>query len=592
MFRLILPYVAVVLLVTSVSAQQPRAPIQLRGSFGGVTQDQFYQDSIAYSAGQLAAEVRHLRNEVSRSRLPFASKVVLTRQAEQAVRAADNFREVAESTADRNRLYRTHESVDQAIERLVTGLRQTGVQDPRLADAVARVQHADQQTHIAMTGGDNTPDVNRRRASRLAGALSTQTEQLQTMVYNRPGADAGLNRSLQDVVNHAGRMRQTLDTGGSMDQAAIEHRAATRAWQDATPGLNRVFTSTPQARAQAARVDGLFRSLSEIFPDDAPNPLPIPRPPGIGFLTRGALAVAAGDTGGPRVRVYRDHRNHTDDVTDFFAYDPNFRGGVRVAVADLNGDDVPDVITAPGPGMPPLVRVFDGRTLRLMTAFMAYDRSWTGGVFVAATDLGPDGRALVVTGTDNGAGPHVKMFDLATGQEVHSFFAYEEQFRGGVRVAVADVNGDGVPDIITAAGPGGGPAVKVFNGRDRSELASFFAFDTRERNGVYVAAADAARGRRAEIIVGGGVNGPPIARVFDALRGRHVADLRVFPANYRNGIRVAIYDYDRDGVTDFVCAPGSGGLPVRVYSGRDRRMITEFYPFEEQFQGGIFVGGR
>jgi hypothetical protein len=63
-------------------------------------------------------------------------------------------------------------------------------------------------------------------------------------------------------------------------------------------------------------------------------------------------------------------------------------------------------------------------------------------------------------------------------------------FNGGVRVATGDVNGDGTPDVITGAGPGSGPGVRVFDGTTSSLLHSFNAFDAGFTGGVYPAGAN------------------------------------------------------------------------------------------------------
>ena len=57
---------------------------------------------------------------------------------------------------------------------------------------------------------------------------------------------------------------------------------------------------------------------------------------------------------------------------------------------------------------------------------------------------------IIATGTDVGAQPLVKVFDALTGNEKYEFMAYDASFRGGVRVAMADLTGDGMPEIITA----------------------------------------------------------------------------------------------------------------------------------------------
>src|SRR5262249_17565263 len=101
-------------------------------------------------------------------------------------------------------------------------------------------------------------------------------------------------------------------------------------------------------------------------------------------------------------------------------------------------------------------------------------------------DVNHDGKADVVTGAGPGGGPNVKVFrgtDLAV---LQSYYAYAPSFAGGVRVGVRDVNGDGYSDVITGAGPGGGPPVGVFDGRSVTVIREFFAYDPTFLGGVQV----------------------------------------------------------------------------------------------------------
>ena len=110
------------------------------------------------------------------------------------------------------------------------------------------------------------------------------------------------------------------------------------------------------------------------------------------------------------------------------------------------------------------------------------------------------GKQQFATGADKGGGPHVRVQETVTGRFISDFLAYDSAFRGGVRVANADVNGDGVPDIITAPGPGGGPHIKVFDGTDLHLIYSFMAYDIDFTGGVFVAAGDVNGDGKADII--------------------------------------------------------------------------------------------
>ena len=179
----------------------------------------------------------------------------------------------------------------------------------------------------------------------------------------------------------------------------------------------------------------------------------------------------------------------------------------------------------------------------------------------------------IATGADAGGGPHVNVFDATTGRQLLSFFAYDAGFTGGVRVAVGDVNGDGVPDIITGAGPGGGPNMRVFDGTDRHDrsLATSSPSTRHFTGGVYVAAGD--------------VNGDGFADIIMRRRRRRRAERHGLQRQGRRQAAASFFAYDPaspaasawrpatsngDGLADIITGAGPGGGPnVTVFSGAD-----------------------
>ena len=109
---------------------------------------------------------------------------------------------------------------------------------------------------------------------------------------------------------------------------------------------------------------------------------------------------------------------------------------------------------------------FDGVALAAgqrvpLFSFFAFEQVFAGGVYVASGDVNNDGYDDMIAAAGPGGGPRVQVFSGRTGTVLMNFFAYAQTFYGGVTVGSADVNGDGFDDIITGAGPGGSPHVKI-----------------------------------------------------------------------------------------------------------------------------------
>jgi RHS repeat-associated protein len=340
-------------------------------------------------------------------------------------------------------------------------------------------------------------------------------------------------------------------------------------------------------RPNRKRVIGVERLEDRLVPDSRPLPFPV---------------IAAGSDLGsaPLVKLFdADTGAVLQTLTPF---DDQFRGGVRVAVGDFTHDGYPDVVTAAGVGGGPEVRIFDGKTGQQIPGplgnFFAYDSHFLGGVQVAAGDVNGDGYTDLVTAADAGGGPHVKVFDGKTGGTLASFFAFEPEFTGGVRLAVGDIAGTGKAQLILAAGIGGAPRVRVLDATTLQPipgpLGDFYAFGTSARGGVYVASGDVTGDHRTDLVVGSGLGAAPVAKVFDGRTGAVSLTTEAFDPTSRGGVRVATAYVDQDAHADIVAGTGLGVSPrVRTLSGVTGQPIAgpvgDFDPGVGSVAGGVNV---
>jgi len=228
------------------------------------------------------------------------------------------------------------------------------------------------------------------------------------------------------------------------------------------------------------------------------------------------LAVGAGPGSAPRIQVIDGKTNQV--ILDKLAFEAAFTGGVYLAAGDLTGDGKADLVITPDEGGGPRVTVLQGGDFAQVANFFGIDDpNFRGGARAAVGDLNRDGRADLIVNAGFGGGPRVAGFDGRTlggtpAKLFNDFFLFEQALRNGAFATVGDINGDGYGDLIGGGGPGGGPRVLALSGvdviaskgGDSAVVANFFAGNEANRGGVRVSAKNLDGDLFADLVVGDG----------------------------------------------------------------------------------------
>ena len=294
------------------------------------------------------------------------------------------------------------------------------------------------------------------------------------------------------------------------------------------------------------------------------------------------IAVAPESGSPPTVRVFTN--SGSEVVASFDAYDSTFTGGVRLTMGDVDGDGEEEIVTVPGPGGGPQVRVFDLEG-NLESQFYVFEVTLRSGLYVATGDIDGDGIEEIAVSTDVGGSARVALFDKG-GEQLESISPFSDITGArSVRIAMGDVDGDESDEVIVTLGEGHEPRIRVYE-PDGEFVSEFLAYASTYDKGVFVAAGDLDGDGDDEIVTGTDNGGGPQVQIFDG-EGTWLGTFFAYDSAFRGGVRLSVGNLSSWPGASIITAAGPGGGPhIRVYNGY-AELIGTFFSDDENDRGGI-----
>ena len=236
-----------------------------------------------------------------------------------------------------------------------------------------------------------------------------------------------------------------------------------------------------------------------------------------------------------------------------------------------------------------LVRIVNPETGALIRSFAAFEPGFKGGVQAVMADVDGNGDLEVAVASGRGRVGEIRVFTIA-GTELTQYrtLPFGPGWKGGVNLAVGDVDGDDRADIVAAMASGAGE-VRVFRSVDAADpipdvpYRTIRPFASTFGGGASVAVADMgtfANGTvidagkqdgKAEIIFGNGASIAPLVRVYDlsSTTPTVIDTIRPLTAASKGGISVTTARVNEDSIPDIIVSEGRSNRPTtEVYDGR------------------------
>lgn len=228
---------------------------------------------------------------------------------------------------------------------------------------------------------------------------------------------------------------------------------------------------------------------------------------------------------------------------------------------DLDMQDVKEIILESGDELSSLKgKTVTGRRINAQKALIQANQAPSLGILVSQS---------------SDAKPYIKRLGHH-GAVVKSFRVYDKE--GGISSIDADINGDGINEIIVAPNAGLGGKIKAYR-KDGTVLATYSPFGTTFNKGISLTAGDVNNDGKDEIIVAPMTKGTPKIKVlkYASKKITLLRETSVFGSSVPGGLNISCGDVNGDGIDEIVVSPYQDSTVsdqvVKIYAYRNGNLV-------------------
>lgn len=226
----------------------------------------------------------------------------------------------------------------------------------------------------------------------------------------------------------------------------------------------------------------------------------------------------------------------------YFLFDETYKGGDQVLYTDINGDKVRDTVVASGSK----ITAWDSGGEQLFKIY-PYTANYKGALRFAVGDVDGDGQTEVYTAPSTGAHP-IKIYNLIGEEILPAWFPFGKKYAGGYSLAIANPTAGG--RIVIGSGAGRAGTVGVYNA-GLHRMFEWSVFDKKSLDGVSIGTGDLDGDGGDEIMVGFGNGQYPILKTYTVGGARFAPDITFKSQVFRKAL-IRSTDVDFDGKDDIV----------------------------------------